>query len=100
MTIGITKMQARLVGAIEFIGRQIIAQKVAAIVGEPKLFGHRMPSEADAISNSARENFEICSVGFHAHQAGVRITFVANVARGPLAYTLILNPEGSLMRSS
>ena len=67
---------------IELIGRQIVAEQVAAVVGEPQGFTLRMPVEANAIAHAVGINFSVTSVGIQALDVGVTAGVrLANIAR-------------------
>ncbi len=67
VAIGEAEVEARLGGVVEFVGREIIAQMIAAIVGEPQFVRLRMPVEADRIAHAPGVDFQLTPVRVHAH---------------------------------
>jgi hypothetical protein len=66
---------------VEFVGRLVVAQPVSSVVGEPEISRGRIPIEPDAVPDSARVHFEICSVGVHPGDRAVNSLGDADVAR-------------------
>src|SRR5437773_11067215 len=54
VTIRITEMLRYFRDVIEFVGRHVVAEYIAAVVREPKLFRPRVPIEAHGIAHTAR----------------------------------------------
>jgi hypothetical protein len=66
------------------IGRHVVAEQIAAVVGEPEILRLRMPVEADRIAYTAREHFgrRIRLAHVHAQNRRVhRLFFLAHIAR-------------------
>jgi hypothetical protein len=64
-----------------FGGRDVVAEHVAAVVGEPQLPRARVPVEAHAVADAAGEDLEAFQVGIHPGYRSIRIAAVAGVAR-------------------
>ena len=56
VTVRVAEMHVRFRCVIEFIRRTLITQHVAPIVGEPQLFGFRIPVESHRIAYPARKD--------------------------------------------
>jgi len=83
MAVGITKMHPGAWRVIEFIGRQVVTELVATVIGEPQLTGLRLPIETDAITHTKRIDFDCAAIGIHAHDIGKALRIgIANVAGG------------------
>ena len=71
---------------VQRVGRLLVAQPVAAVVGEPELFGLGVPREADRVADAAGVDPQVATVGVHAVDGGVdrrgRLV-IADVARRP-----------------
>ena len=67
--------------AIELVGRQIVAEHVAAVVGEPERAVDRAPVEADRVAHAARDRLDRAAVDVHALDHAVAIVRQADVAR-------------------
>jgi hypothetical protein len=66
---------------VEFVGRQVVAEQVAAVVGEPELPGLRLPVEADAVAYASGIDISAAAIGIHAQDIGVALRIgVADVA--------------------
>jgi hypothetical protein len=63
---GVAEMQPGARRAVEFVGRAVVAQHVAAVVGEPQHAIDRAPVEADAVAHAAGEDLASGAVGVHA----------------------------------
>ena len=73
---------ARPVGQVQFAGRKVVAQMVAAVVGEPELAGDRMPREPDRVADPPRVDLDLGAVGAHPEHAAVVAVDPADVAGG------------------
>ncbi len=56
---------------VELVGRQVVAQHVAAVVGEPQLVRSRIPIEAHGVPYTAGEYLPVGLVGFHPQNSAV-----------------------------
>src|SRR6185503_9821713 len=59
------EVHAGLPGDIELVVRQVVAEHVAAVIGEPQLARFRVPVEADAVAHALSEHLEVGPVGPH-----------------------------------
>ena len=67
---------------VQFVGRLVVAQHVAAVVGEPQFVRARMPVEADGVAHAPRDDLEGAAVGIHPPDVGVALRIgLADVAR-------------------
>ena len=73
-------MESRLLRPVQLVGRDQVAQIVAAIVGEEHLAGHGMPVEADRVAHPAREDLEPVAVGIHPDDRALEAGDLADVA--------------------
>ena len=82
VAIRIAEVHARCGRVVQFIAWHIVAQHVAAIVGEPQFPGFRMPVETDRISHAAGINLDSAAVRPHAGDVGVTAGIgIADIAR-------------------
>ena len=65
---------------IQLIGRNLVAQVVAAIVGKPQFFRLGMPVKTDGVADTASKNFKARSVGVHSIDDSVPLIRPADVA--------------------
>ena len=84
VTVGIAEMQAGPRRVVQFVGRQIVAQQVAPVVGEPQFAGSGLPVEADAVAHAACDYLEIGAIRPHAgdDREAFRVR-LADIARSP-----------------
>src|SRR5689334_20762084 len=75
-----SEVEPRARRVVELIGRHIVAHVVRAVVGEPELLGARVPVEADAVADPARENLALAARGVAA-DGSVFVFGLAHVAR-------------------
>ncbi len=67
---------------VEFVRRHIIAQLVAAIVGEPKFTCHRMPVKPDAVAHAVGEHNRLRAIGPHAENRPIaRVAALTHITR-------------------
>src|SRR6266576_6750924 len=96
VTIRITEMLRYFRDVIELVGRHVVAEYIAAVVREPKLFRPRIPIEAHGIAHTARDDFAAGAVGIHPFD--VRVAFridLADVTRSTDVYIeLAIGTEG------
>ncbi len=82
VAVRVAEIQAGARRVIELVGRHVVAQQVAAVVGEPELAGARVPVETHAVADALGEHFEVAAVGVHARDLGVAPRIgLADVAR-------------------
>src|SRR5262245_15094647 len=65
VTVWKAEMQPRLRRVVQLVRRAVVTQPIAAVVGEPQLVGSRLPIEAHAVANAAREDFDRATVRLH-----------------------------------
>src|SRR4030095_5796328 len=51
---------------VQLIGRDVVAEQIAAVVSEPHLVCRGMPVKADAVADAAGKNLGLASVRLHA----------------------------------
>ena len=76
-----TEVEAGLRGDVEFVVRHVVAEHVAAVVGEPQLARHRMPGEPDAVAHTFCEDLRAGTIGLHSDDRGRHRRRRADVAR-------------------
>jgi hypothetical protein len=92
---GVAEMQPGARRAVEFVGRAVVAQHVAAVVGEPQRAIDRAPVEADAVPHAAREDLAPGAVGVHAQDRRIGVAGIADVAgRADRHVKLAVGAEG------
>ena len=64
------EVQARLGCHVELVVRHVVAEHVAAVVGEPQLVCHRVPGEADTVPDAFGEDLEPGTVRLHPQDRG------------------------------
>ena len=72
-------MLANAADPIQLIRRQVVAQQVAAVVGEPELLRPRLPVEADRVADAEGDVLAMAAVRIHAQDLCVAIA-IADVA--------------------
>ena len=55
---------------IQFVGWNVVAEKISAVVSEPHFSRRRMPVEANAVAHAAGENLRPRAVRLHAQDRG------------------------------
>ena len=77
-------MAAGTVRPVELVRRQVVAEPVAAVVGEPQVAALRMPGEAHAVAHTAGEHAPVAAVRAHADDGAQvpRLTYVAGRTHG------------------
>jgi hypothetical protein len=81
--------------AVQFVGRRVVAEHVAAVVGEPQCAVHRVPVEADAVADAAGEYLPPRAVGVHAQHCRIGVAGIADVAgRADRHVKLAVGAEG------
>lgn len=79
---GVAEVQAGLRRAVQLVGRHVVAEVVAAVVGEPEVAGRGVPGEADRVADAVGEDLAVAAVGIQAGEARVdRVIAEADVAR-------------------
>src|SRR6266851_5930082 len=63
---------------VQFVWREVIAEPVPPIIGEPEFLGLRVPVKSHGVANPSGKDFEIGTVGFHPRDG--RIAFVFALA--------------------
>src|ERR1700750_2206434 len=66
VTIRIAKMLPDLVDHVELVARQIVADPVAGVLGEPVFAGAGIDVAADAVADAQRPDFSIAGLGINA----------------------------------
>ena len=84
MAIGIAEVHLGFGRVVQLVGGQLVAQHVAAVVGEPQFPGARIPVESHRVANAAREHLVPRPVALDAGDErvarGIRIADVARRA--------------------
>src|SRR5690606_7899252 len=83
MAVGIAKVLTSPGRAIELVGRNVVAELVAAVLGEPQLTGLGVPVEAERVADPAGVDLELTALMAHPGDAGeVRLVAEAIVTGG------------------
>ena len=77
---GYPKCIARADDVVELVGRHIVAQVVAAIVGEPELARARLPVEADTVAHASRHHLATAAVDVHPQDEAMHGVGLADIA--------------------
>src|SRR5438445_9669759 len=97
MAIGVAEVQLGLGRVVQLVGGQIVAQHVAAVVGEPQFLGARIPVESHRVSNAARERFVARAASLEPRDGrvarGIRIADVARRADGDVEPAVRAEPN-------
>src|SRR5262245_30577775 len=80
MTVGESEVHTFLRRIVQFIGRNVIAHQVAAVLRKPQLFGYGMPVETDRVPNPARKYLEAGAVRRHSVNHSMLSIGTADVA--------------------
>ena len=81
MAVRIAEVLAGAGDLVQFVAGNVVAEQVAAVVGEPQALRPRLPVEADRVADAAGHVFPAAAVGVHADQLAVCRRRVADVAR-------------------
>ena len=76
-----TEVQAGLRRHIELVVRNVVTERVAAVVGEPELTGHGMPGEPNAIPDALREDLGSGAIRLHPNDRRRHRCWCTDVAR-------------------
>ena len=66
---------------VQLVGRQLWAQVIAAVVGEPQLARHRVPGETHRVPEAPRVDLDARAVGMHPKDGAVVAFRAAHIAR-------------------
>ena len=81
MAVREAELLASLGGVVQLVAGQVVAQHVAAVVGEPERLVERAPVEADGVAHAARHHLRLAAIGLHAQDLAVGRARHADVAR-------------------
>src|SRR5262245_13472201 len=81
MAPGEAEIHSHLGRVVELVGRDVVAEVVAAVAREPELARGRVPVEADAVPHAAREDLALPLGGVQAADRAVLALRLAHVAR-------------------
>lgn len=71
VAVGKAEVQAGRGGAVQLVGRAVVAEPVAAVVGEPQFAAGGVPVEADAVAHAVGEGVRFAAVRAHAQDRRV-----------------------------
>jgi hypothetical protein len=73
MAIGEAEVLAGPGHVVQLVIRQVFAQPIALVVGEPEVLGLRVPVEAQGIAHPDRDRLDVAAVEIHSDDPGVLI---------------------------
>ena len=95
MAVREAEVQAGLRRDVQLVRRHVVAEHVAAVVGEPQLACHRVPIEPDAVAHALGEHLHPGSVGLHPDDGRHHGRRRADVARRADRHVEhVVRPEG------
>ena len=74
-------VKPRTRSAVQLVGRQVRAQAIAAVVGEPQLARDRVPGKTDRVPEAPRVDLNARAVGMHPKDGAVVALRAAHIAR-------------------
>ena len=98
VAVGVAEIEVCLAHAVQFVLRAVVAQPVAAVVGEPQFAGLRMPVEALGVAHAPGDDLHAGAVGVVAADLRVLLGRLADVAgRAERHVELLVRAEGEVL---